>query len=196
MKTMAAAKRVERSYGLYRIIGAVRGREAQAAVYAGLRQVLLTTGSDLEAAVELAVAQLEARKAARRSAREQNIATADELRDLLDALQPAWNAKIRRLLDIHARSPRGEATAKALGQIAGKDCGQVWWEYCRFGRKIASALDGGIPKSVEAAMFDVRPVLAFAELVRPTPSDDWVICLRPQIIDALGAAPARLRLTA
>lgn len=196
MNITTAAQRMERMHGLYRIIGAQRGREAQAAAFVGRRRVLLTKGADLEAAVEAAVAELERLKSTRRAEREHGLATADELRELLDALPQAWEAKIRRLLDTHAGLPRGEATAKTLGQLTGKDCGHVWWEYCRFGRKIASALQAGIPKGVEAEMFEVRPVLAFAELARPTPSDDWLVRLRPQIVEALEAGSPRLRLSA
>lgn len=185
MPNHTAANRIERSHGLYRLIGLQRGHEAQAAAFAGSRRVLTTRAGGLEAAIDEAAGQIDARKVEMQAARVDDLASAEEVRDLLDALPDAWNRKIVQLLEAHARRPGAAATASEIARLTAKDSSYVWWEYARFGRKIVSALGAPVPKQVDPTLAEIRAVLTFAELDRASVSDDWTIRLRPQLRVAL-----------
>lgn len=180
----SADGRVDITHHHYRIIaGRLTGR-CRAIAYLGKRRFDEVDADTVDEAVERMKRTLDDHLAALRRERSDTVPTAEEYREALTVLRAELPAPVFAILDAHIQQSDAMASIRDLMRSGAGDREAVIDAYGRLGRRLAALL-GFAPDSQEFGR-EYAPMQSFAFVEASEDGTPASLCLRPQVVAALG----------
>lgn len=180
----SADDRVDISHHHYRIIAGRLNGACRAIAYLGRRRLDEVEADTVEDAVDAMKRTLDDHLAALRRERRDTVPTADEYGEALTVLRAELPAPVFAILDTHVKQTDAVATIRDLMRSGAGDREAVIEAYGRLGRRLAALLDFA-PDSQELGR-EYASMQSFAFVETSEDGTSAVLCLRPQVVTALG----------